>query len=120
MIWAAVAVAGALGAVCRFLLDTLVSGRTNRIFGWGTFLVNVSGSLAAGVVAGLAVGAVVPSEVQVVVAGGFLGAYTTFSTAMYDSVRLFEAGAPRAAVTNLLGTLVTSVAAATVGWVLAS
>jgi fluoride exporter len=51
-----------------------------------------------------------------VVAGGFLGAYTTFSTAMYETARLLEEGDRRVGVVNLLAPLVLSTPAAAVGW----
>jgi fluoride exporter len=118
VIWLAVAVAGALGAVCRYVLDYAVSARTGGVFPWGTLIINVTGSLLAGVVAGLAARAVVPVDLQVVVAGGFLGAYTTFSTAMYESMRLAEDGARAETLANLLVPLVLSVTAAAAGWAL--
>lgn len=120
MIWLAIAVAGALGATARYVVDHLVSVRLPHTLPWGTFLINVSGSLLAGLVTALAAGGVLGPEVSRVVAGGFLGAYTTFSTAMYESVRLLEVGARRRAVTNLALPLVASVAAASIGWQLAT
>ncbi len=117
--WIAVAVAGALGATTRYVVDHLISTRSSGLLPWGTFTVNVSGSLLAGIVTALAVAQILDPGVGQVVAGGFLGAYTTFSTAMYESVRLLEEGARRQAVTNLALPLVASVAAAALGWQLA-
>ena len=116
MIWVAIALAGGLGAACRFALDHAVATRLGAALPWGTILVNVSGSLGAGVVAGLAASAVLPEPWRLVVAGGFLGAYTTFSTAMVDSLRLVEHGAPLRAVVNLLLPLVLAILAALAGW----
>ena len=116
MIWLAVALAGALGATSRYLADHLVSVRLPGVLPWGTFLINVSGSFLAGIIAALTTEQVLSPEMSRVVAGGFLGAYTTFSTAMYESVRLLEDGARRQAITNLLLPLVSSVAAAALGW----
>lgn len=116
MIVVAVLLAGALGAACRFVIDHAVSaGRTGRL-PLGTVLVNVSGSFGAGVAAGLAAGQVVPPAAHLVVAGGFLGAYTTFSTAMHDCLRLWEAGARRAALGTLLLPLLLATGAAALGW----
>lgn len=116
MIWLAVAVAGALGATTRYLVDHLVSARLQGLLPWGTFLINVSGSLLAGVIVSLAAGQVITPAWSQVLAGGFLGAYTTFSTAMYESVRLLENGARREAAINLVLPLLSSVLAAVVGW----
>ena len=116
MIWLAVAVAGALGATTRYLVDHLVSARLQGLLPWGTFLINVSGSLLAGVIVSLAAGQVITPAWSQVLAGGFLGAYTTFSTAMYESVRLLEDGARREAAITLVLPLLSSVLAAVVGW----
>jgi fluoride exporter len=116
MTWLLVAVAGGCGAATRYLVDHLVSARLTGVFPLGTFLVNVSGSLLAGVVAGLVATRGVPVDLQTVVAGGFLGAYTTFSTAMYETARLLEDGATGIAVANLLVPLGASLAAAGAGW----
>ena len=116
MIWLAVAVAGALGATTRYLVDHLVSSRLHGLLPWGTFLINVSGSLLAGIIASLTAAQVLSPGWAQVLAGGFLGAYTTFSTAMYESVRLLEDGARREAAINLVLPLLVSVGAAAIGW----
>ena len=119
MIWFAIAIAGALGASTRYLVDHLVSTRLSGVFPWGTFTINVSGSFLAGLVTGLLLAGRVSAATATVVAGGFLGAYTTFSTAMYETARLLEDGATRVAFGNLLLPLAASVAAAALGWGLA-
>ncbi len=116
VLWAAVGLAGGLGAASRFLLDRLISSRMAARLPLGTLVVNVSGSFVAGVVVGLAVGGTVGDELRTVVAGGYLGAYTTFSTAMYETARLLEEGDRRIAVVNLLTPLALSVVAALAGW----
>lgn len=123
MIWGAVMLAGALGAVCRFLVDLAVTGAGARLPGggrWplGTVVVNATGSLAAGSVAGLAATGLLPADGELVVGGGFLGAYTTFSTVMVQTVRLLESGARASALGSLLLPMVVSCAAALLGWIL--
>lgn len=120
MIWVAVAIAGGFGSACRYVLDHVITARTAATLPWATFLVNVTGSLAAGAVAGLATSSLLPADWHVVAAGGFLGAYTTFSTAMYETVRLLEDRARLSALGNLLGPLLLSSAAAVAGWSIAS
>ncbi len=116
MIWVAVAAAGALGAAARYLVDHLVSARVSGLFPWGTLVVNVTGSLAAGIALGLAAAHALPDGLDTVVAGGFLGAYTTFSTAMYQTAQLLDEDATATAASNLLITLAASVVAAILGW----
>ena len=43
-----VAAGGALGALSRYGVDTFVERRTEAVFPWATFLINVSGCLAVG------------------------------------------------------------------------
>jgi fluoride exporter len=114
-VWTAVAVAGGLGAGCRYLVDHVVTRRVAGWVPWATWTVNVTGSFVAGVVGALAT-VQLPVEVAVVVAGGFLGAYTTFSTAMVEVVRRVETGEFRRAGVVLVVPLVLATAAAWVGW----
>jgi fluoride exporter len=116
VIWVAIAVAGALGAVARYLLDRVLSRVSASDLPWGTIVINVTGSFLAGLVAGLAARGVLGSAVAIVVAGGFLGAYTTFSTAMYEIARLLEQRATGTAIAVLVAPLVVSTSAASAGW----
>ena len=103
MIAAGVVVAGGLGAALRYLVDGLVQERWEDAFPAGTFVVNLSGALALGVVTGFVVGHVPISPAVAAIAGtGFVGAYTTFSTLMYESLRLLREGSARYATLNLL------------------
>ncbi len=93
MTWWAVALGAAAGAPARYLLDTAV-GRPP----WGVLLVNLLGSLAAGVLAGLALGA---GPVVSLLGVGFLGAFTTASTLAADVLALVAGGRRRAAAAVL-------------------
>lgn len=112
-----VALAGGLGAVARLVLDGSLTSRTRGRYPVGTFLVNVTGSLLLGLVAGLAAGALLPPQWALVAGTGFLGGYTTFSTAVVETVRLAGARRWLAAVAHGLGMLGLSVLAAGVGLV---
>jgi fluoride exporter len=114
------AAAAALGAAARYTIDYAVVARTGGHWPWGTFVVNISGSFAIGVLVGLVLAGVVPSEARVAIGTGFLGAYTTFSTWMFETIRLAEGGAWRAAVVNALGSLLVGPLAALAGLLLAS
>ncbi len=108
------ALAGGAGAALRYLADLGVAKLARRRFPWGILVVNVTGSFALGLVAGLAPAALF------VVGAGLLGGYTTFSTAMFDTVALWRNGERPAATANLLGTFVLSVIAALAGLLLGS
>lgn len=109
------ALAGGIGATARFVLDGVIRSRTRGILPWGTILINVSGSFALGLVTGLATSALIPEELLFIVGAGFLGGYTTFSTASFETVRLAQERRRAAATINALGTLVFAGAAAALG-----
>ena len=120
MIWLAVAIAGAAGAVARHVLDTVLAVASRSAFPWRTSVINVSGSLLAGAVTAAVARGLLEPAVATVVAGGFLGAYTTFSTAMYQTARLLDERAHWTAVANLVAPLLAATGAAAVGFVVAS
>ena len=97
-VFLAIAVLGGAGAVLRFLLDAGLTSRMQGPFPGGTLAVNLSGSLALGVL----VGAGVTGGGLEMLGLGLLGGFTTFSTLVYESHRLAEAGLVRAGGLNLL------------------
>lgn len=108
----AVAVAGGLGAATRFVVDGAVRRRLPMV---PTLVVNVTGSFALGVVAGLVLRDAVGPGLGAVVGTGFLGGYTTFSTASTETVRLLEQRRLVAAVATAVAMLLLSVAACAAG-----
>ncbi|WP_370618790.1 fluoride efflux transporter FluC [Mumia sp. Pv 4-285] len=104
--WVLVGLLGGTGAGCRFLVDSAVRSRWPTAMPWGTIVVNLSGSLLIGVLAGAHLAGVVGTDTYTVAAVGFCGGYTTFSTAMLETVRLTQAGDVRRAALNVTGTLV--------------
>ncbi|KGM17945.1 chromosome condensation protein CrcB [Actinotalea fermentans ATCC 43279 = JCM 9966 = DSM 3133] len=111
----AVALAGGLGAAARFVVDGAVRARTAQALPVATMLVNVTGSLVIGLLNGAAQWHGLGPTWLVVAATGFCGGYTTFSTAMIETVRLAQSDEWRWAVANALGTLALCVAAAAAG-----
>jgi len=103
------ALAGGVGAALRYLLDLGVARFAGRRFPWGVFVINLSGSFALGVVA-----AALPEQ-AFLLGAGLLGGYTTFSTAMLDTVALWRDGERPASVFNAIGTLVLGLLAAGLG-----
>lgn len=116
---ALVAASGGAGAVARFVLDGVLRTRLRWIVPSGTLVINVSGSLLLGVVTGLAAFHAAPDDWRIVLGTGFLGGYTTFSTASFETARLVLERKGVAAVVNSLGMLVLTVLAAAAGLALA-
>ncbi|MBL0887808.1 fluoride efflux transporter FluC [Myceligenerans indicum] len=114
-----VAAGGAVGAAARFMLDGAVRTRSHGPFPWGTFTVNVLGSLAIGVVAGLVLfGGFEDGDVaswRLALATGLCGGFTTFSTAMVETVRLARSNRVRVALISTVGTLAATVVAVAAG-----
>lgn len=110
--------AGGLGATARLVVDGAIRTRVSGALPWGTIVINLTGSLALGMLAGLSLGQVVPESWHLVVGTGFLGGYTTFSTASFETVRLLQEREWRLGAVNGLGTLVCATGAAGLGlWV---
>ncbi|TNC46142.1 CrcB family protein [Mumia zhuanghuii] len=109
---AVICLCGGLGAACRFVLDTAVRRRWSTRMPWGTILVNVSGSLLIGALAAAYAGDALGARPYLVAGVGFCGGYTTFSTAMVETVRLAQDGDFRRAVVNVVGTTAVTCAAA--------
>lgn len=84
---------GFAGAIVRYALSLWIDGRAGTPFPLATFLINVTGSFVLGLLSGaLEFATGVPPEVRLTIGVGFLGAYTTFSTFSYETLRLVEAG----------------------------
>jgi CrcB protein len=113
--WVAFVVAGAIGAPLRYLLDGAVGERTDGVFPWGILLVNVSGSFLLGLLTGLGLHHGLGRTPRIVVGTGFCGAFTTFSTFTYETVRLLEEGDLAEALANLGLTVLLGAVAAAVG-----
>jgi CrcB protein len=113
-VWVGLAAAGGIGAVARFVLDGGLSARARGVLPLGTLAVNLTGALVLGLLAG----AGVAGDALRLAGTGFVGAYTTFSTWMFESHRLAEEGELRAAALNVAGSLVLGLAAAALGrWI---
>ena len=113
----ALAVAGGLGAVARFALDSFITNRWTAPLTLGTVVVNVTGSLLLGLLTGWALsndGA----QILAVLGVGFLGGYTTFSTASVEAARLVRSGRGLGAAVHAVSMVVLGLAAAITGlWI---
>jgi fluoride exporter len=110
-----VSVGGVLGALARYGLG-LAYPRPAGGFPWVTFAINVSGCLLIGVLMVL-VTEVWPGRrlLRAFLGTGLLGGYTTFSTYIVDAQHLLAAGAARAALAYLAGTLLAALVAVQAG-----
>ncbi|MGX7698016.1 fluoride efflux transporter CrcB [Gordonia polyisoprenivorans] len=111
----AVLLAGSLGAVARFVVDGSIKRWRATTFPWATFVINVTGSLVLGILAGLVISHGAPSELQTIAGTGFCGGYTTFSTASVETVRLAEQRHGVLALANAVGSVIVSVVACAAG-----
>lgn len=110
-----VAGAAGLGAVLRYVLDQVVQHRTGSEFPYGTFLINITGSLLLGLVTGLALHHGLPATPTLVIGVGFAGGYTTLSTWAWESLALAETGDLLEAGINVIGSFVIGLGAAATG-----
>src|SRR5689334_2486390 len=112
----AVAAGGSLGAVARLAVSTVSARLFGTAFPIGTFIINITGSLFLGWFLAVIGGRMMVSDTtRLAVAVGFVGAYTTFSTYMYESNQLIADGAHIKAMANLIGSVIVGLLAVRVG-----
>jgi fluoride exporter len=111
-----VGLGGFLGANARYLLGGFVADRWGTIFPWATFVINISGSFVLGFFLGFAQDRPwIQPTWRLLFAVGFVGAYTTFSTFTYESIRLIQDGEFLLATANMIGSVMAGGAAAIAG-----
>jgi CrcB protein len=97
-----VALGGSLGAIARYGMSTAVYRVTDPSFPWGTLAVNLAGSFFIGILAELFDAVLIPAGWRLMLAVGFLGAFTTFSTFSLETVSLLRDGEAGLALGNIL------------------
>ena len=110
-----VGLAGAVGALTRYTAGLLITQATKTLFPWGTLLINVSGAFVIGLLAGLANKKAIAPQVQTILATGFLGGYTTFSTLSWEGMQLLRTGNMRQSILYLGGNYLPGLLAAALG-----
>ena len=108
MLFLVVAGAGGLGAGLRYAIDAIVKRGRRGAFPLGILIVNVTGSLALGVLTGL--GSEIEGGWATAIGVGLLGGYTTFSAFSLDAALLWERGAAAEAAAYVLGSVVLALA----------
>lgn len=98
-----IACAGALGTLARYSLSALVQNLFSGEFPWGTFAVNIAGAFLFGLVWTLAEERLLISgETRIIILSGFMGAFTTFSTFMFETGELLRDAEWLLALSNLI------------------
>jgi CrcB protein len=110
--------AGGLGGVARYWVDSRVNARHHSSLPWGTVVVNASACLLLGIFTGLSLD--LGGGWWPVLTMGFTGGYSTFSTAFVETARLTRGGRWGLALVQCLGMLVVSFGCAGLGLWLAS
>ncbi len=110
-----VGLAGALGALSRYILGRFIAERASSQFPFGTFLINVTGAFLIGLLFAFAGRKLISPTVQVVLAIGFLGGYTTFSTMSWEGVQLARGGSTRLSMLYFAGNVAFGLLAAVLG-----
>jgi CrcB protein len=102
-----IAIGGAIGSVCRYLLSSAVLRSVDTLFPAGTFIVNVVGCVVFGAISGATFERVTISpEARAFLMAGVLGGFTTFSSYMNESFALVREGQFAWALLNLAGQVV--------------
>lgn len=101
-----IGVGGFLGANTRYVIGGWLTRHWGTEFPWGTFVINVSGSFLLGLLmAALSTRPLASANYRLFFAVGFLGAYTTFSTFSYESLRLAQDQNFIPALVNIFGSV---------------
>jgi len=109
---------GGLGAAGRHGVNLAAARLLGLGFPWGTFIVNIAGSLVMGVLAGwfaFQAGAGLSQHARLFLMTGVLGGFTTFSAFSLDAVLLWERGAYGAAAVYVLASVLLSIAGLVAG-----
>ena len=105
--WLAIGAGGALGAVARAALGLWLNPKDSTALPWGTFAANLIGSLILGVLLGLLLSERMTSPTaKALLATGFCGAFTTFSTFSIETFNLIEEGATGLALANIAASVI--------------
>ncbi len=113
-----IGLAGALGALARYVLGRFIAERAGSQFPLGTLLINVTGAFAIGLLFAFAGHKLISPAMQGALATGFLGGYTTFSTMSWEGVQLARGGSTRLSLLYLAGNVASGLVAVVLGLVL--
>lgn len=116
MSYVLVFIGGGLGSTLRYAINVLCGRTLGLNFPYSTFLINITGSLVMGLVAGyLAFKGEASQPWRIFIMTGILGGYTTFSAFSLDAVSLYERGEGGLAVFYVVGSVLLSIAGLVAG-----
>jgi CrcB protein len=112
-----IGIGGAIGSMLRYQLGAIIHARLGDAFPYGTLVINVVGSFLLALLAALGLrGELMAPSLRLALGTGVLGGFTTYSTFNYDTLRLFQTGAPALAALNVAATVIVSLIAGVLGW----
>jgi CrcB protein len=110
-----IGIGGFAGAIARYLLGNYIGGRLGFRFPYGTLVINVSGSFLVGLSMALFARTTASPYWRYLIPIGFIGAYTTFSTFEYETLRAIQDGQMATGLLNVAVSVVTGFAAVWLG-----
>lgn len=113
LLW--VGIGGVFGSLTRYQLGKGISQRSKSPFPIHTFIINITGAILLGGLSGAGLG----GGLYVLLADGFLGAFTTFSTFMYEGFRLFKDDEKKNAVVYIGSSVIVGVLGYAIGYIIA-
>ena len=118
LVW--ISIGAVVGAIARYLLSTFVARHHSTVFPYGTLLINITGSLVLGFFLIYSTErALLDPRLRLLIAIGFCGSYTTFSSYAFESFALMEQGQWLTTGLNILSSNVLCLLAVMVGAALA-
>jgi CrcB protein len=111
----AIGVGGFTGAIARYAVGSYIGGRYGVRFPYGTFLINVSGSFLIGFILALLSRTTASPYWRYLIPIGFIGAYTTFSTFEYETLRAIQDGQVTVGLLNVALSVIVGFVAVWIG-----
>ena len=96
-----IGVGGCAGSIARYMVGNYIGSRLGIRFPYGTFVINMSGSFLIGFILVLLSRTTASQNWRYLIPIGFIGAYTTFSTFEWETLRAIQEGTPMIGLLNV-------------------